>query len=140
MLVQYQQIDNRLKTCDDKMQTRDLLFSVMLMCKESQGKNTDQFVRIVSCAPESMTVLASDWTLNDLDRFCTTEQCSVLCVDPTFSLGEFNITVTTYRHPMLLNDNGKHPVLMGPIYDTQSSRHTTSLHLLWWPSDRLFAT
>ena len=49
------------------------LLSVMLVCKESQGKKNEAFLRIVSRAPEHMTVLVSDWTLNDLDRFCTTE-------------------------------------------------------------------
>ena len=94
---------------------RDPLFSVMLMCKESQGKKGEAFVRIVSCAPEPMTVLASDWTLNDLDRFCTTEHCTILCIDPTFNLGDFDVTVTTYRHPMLINSSGNHPVMMGPV-------------------------
>lgn len=35
--------------------------------------------------------------------------------DPTFSLGNFDVTVTTYQHPMLLNSKRKHPVMMGPI-------------------------
>ena len=95
---------------------KDPLFSIMLMCKESQGtKNDDAFVRIVSCAPEPMAVLASNWTLNDLDRFCTSPNCTVLCIDPTFSLGDFDVTVTTYRHLMLHNSSGKHPVMMGPL-------------------------
>ena len=62
-----------------------------------------------------MTVLASDWTLNDLDRFCTTEQCTVLCIDPTFNLGDFDVTITTYRHPILVNSSGNHPIMMGPV-------------------------
>ena len=95
---------------------KDPLFSIMLMCKESQGtKNDDAFVRIVSCAPEPMAVLVSNWTLNDLDRFCTSPHCTILCVDPTFSLGDFDVTVTTYRHLMLHNSSGKHPVMMGPL-------------------------
>ena len=78
---------------------KDPLCSVMVMCKESQGKHiANAFVRIVSCAPEPMTVLVCDWTLNDLERFCTTSQCTMLCIDPTFSLGDFDVTVTTYRH------------------------------------------
>ena len=47
---------------------KDPLYSVMVICKESQGKhNADAFVMIVSCAPEPRTVLACDWTLNDLE-------------------------------------------------------------------------
>ena len=57
----------------------------MLMFKESQGtKNDDAFVHIVSCTPEPMAVLASIWTLNDLDRFCTSPHCTILCIDLTF--------------------------------------------------------
>ena len=95
---------------------KDPLFSVMLICKRSQGKNSkNAFVRIVTCAPEPMTVLVSDWTLNDLERFCTISNCTVLCIDPTFSLGDFDVTVTTYKHPMLVNSSGNHPVMMGPV-------------------------
>ena len=95
---------------------KDPLFSVMLMCKESQGaRASDVFIRIVTCAPEPMAVLASDWTLNDLDRFCTKQGCTVFCINPTFSLGDFSVTVTTYRHLMLHNSDEKCPVMMGPI-------------------------
>ena len=97
---------------------KDPLFSVMLMCKESHGANaSDAFIRIVTCAPEPMpmAVLASDWTLNDLDRFCTKQRCTVFCIDPTFSLGDFSVTVATYRHLMLHNSDEKCPVMMGPI-------------------------
>ena len=106
--------DLRRRRDEIEVESDPLFIIIMLMCKESQGKKAEAFVRIVSCAPEPMTVLASNWTLNDLDRFCTKEQCSILCIDPTFSLGDFDVTVTTYRHPMLLNASGKHPIMMGP--------------------------
>ena len=67
---------------------KDPLFSVMLMCKESEGgKPQDAFVRIVTGAPEPMTVLAFNWSLNDVERFCTKH--TTLTVDPTFNLGDF---------------------------------------------------
>ena len=57
---------------------------------------------MVTNTPEPMTVLAFDWSLSDLERFCTDPQHHViLSVDPTFNLGSCNVTVTTYRHPML---------------------------------------
>lgn len=98
---------------------KDPLFSVMLMCKESEGnKLIDSFVRVVNGAPEPMAVLAFDWTLHDLERFCTIDQPdkSILTVDPTFNLGDFNVTVTTYRHPFLVNSSGKHPSMLGPLF------------------------
>ena len=71
----------------------------MLMCKEGEGsKSSDAFVRIVNAAPYPMMILAFDWTLDDLVRFCTLSgNFSVLSVDPTFSLGAFDVTVTTYN-------------------------------------------
>ena len=77
----------------------DPLFPLMIMCKESEGKKDQhgQFVRIVTNSPEPMAVLAFDWTLQDLQRFCPSKaQHTVLCVDPTFDLGSFHVTVMSY--------------------------------------------
>ena len=52
-----------------------------------------------------MMLIAMDYTLDDLVRFCTNPhnfRLSILGVDPTtFNLGEFDVTVTTYRHLLL---------------------------------------
>ena len=106
--------DMRRRREDDKehffSKKKDPLFSVMLMCKESEGgKAQDSFVRMVSGAPEPVTVLTYNWSLDDIDRFCTKGQCTVLSVDPTFNLGAFDATVTTYRHLLLTNSRGKKP-------------------------------
>ena len=101
---------------------KDPLYAVMLMCKESEGgKAQDSFVRIVTGAPEPMTVLTCDWSLYDIERFCTRDQCTVLSIDPTFNLGAFDVTVTTYRH-LLKNSVGKHPVFVGPIFVHQRKK------------------
>ena len=106
--------------------TKDPLFAVMTMCKEGEGKRTDDhFVRIVTGAPEPMAVLSFTWSLDDLERFCTGSNHVVLCVDPTFNLGDFFVTVTTYRHLMLTNSSGEHPVMMGPLFVHQCKRFST---------------
>ena len=101
----------------------DPLFPVMVMFKESEGANSDPsscFVRMVCNTPEPMTVLAFDWSLADIERFCTHPQHKViLSVDPTFNLGSFHVTVTTYRHRMLEyrhQRRGCHPVMFGPMF------------------------
>ena len=105
---------------------KDPLFAVMSMCKEIEGKGTaEHFVRIVTGAPEPMTVLCFDWSLNDLERFCTGKQHTVLSVDPTFNLGDFDVTVTTYRHLMLTNMSRNHPVIMGPLFIHQCKKFNT---------------
>ena len=110
----------------------DPLFPVMIMCKESEGANSDpssRFVRMVTNTPEPMTVLAFDWSLSDLERFCTDPQNHViLSVDPTFNLGSFHVTVTTYRHPMLEYKHqrrGHHPVMFGPMFIHQRKTFAT---------------
>ena len=77
-----------------KAQSNDPLLSVMIMCKESMS----HFVRTVTGAPDYMVFLSVDRTLDNLVRFCTNPILpSILTFDPTFSLGQFEVTVTTYE-------------------------------------------
>ena len=81
------------------------------MCKKSEGKGTaEHFVRILTRVPEPMTVLCFDWSFNELERFCTGEQHTLLPVDLTFNSGDFDVMVT-----VLTNMSGNHPVMMGPL-------------------------
>ena len=58
-----------------------------------------------------------DRQLNDMVSFCTNdEEFSVVGVDPTFNLGDFSVTVSTYRHLQLIDrTTKKHPVMLGPM-------------------------
>ena len=100
--------------------TSDSIFSLMMMCKEGEGsKSHDAFVRIVTGAPYPMMMLAFDRTLEDIVRFCTPDsRFSILGVDPTFNLGSFDVTVTTYRHLLLTipPHTCKNPVMIGPLF------------------------
>ena len=82
------------------------------MCKEEEEKKCkDAFVRMVNAAPFPMMLLAFDYTLDDLVRFCTAPTFSVFGVDPTFNVGNY-VTVTTYHHLLLEFDKthqGNHP-------------------------------
>ena len=64
-----------------------------------------------------MYILAYDWQLLDLATFCTEPSAfSVFGADPTFNLGRFNVTVTSFRHLKVVNrETGGHPTLVGPI-------------------------
>ena len=98
----------------------DVLAQVMRMCKESSGLSA--FVRSVEAAPEPMCILASDQQLADIERFCTGDLTSVLSIDPTFNLGSFYVTPTTYHNLLVTNKNGSHPILLGPtlIHQTKT--------------------
>ena len=95
------------------VQRSDVLAQVMHMCKESVG--SEMFVRSVEAAPEPMCILASDQQLKDLERFCTGDRTSVLCIDPMFNLGPFYVTPTTYQNVLVRNKSGNHPILLGPV-------------------------
>ena len=50
-------------------------------------------------------MLATSQQLADLEHFCTASPSSVLSVDPTFNLGPFYVTPTTYHN--LLVETGR---------------------------------
>ena len=100
------------------------------------SKSPDAFVRFVTGAPFPMVMLAFDWTLDNLVRFCTpSTSFSILGINPTFSLGDFDLTVTTYRHMLLTSkdDVRKHPTLIGPLFVHVKKllKHIISLCLPW---------
>ena len=65
--------------------------------------------------------LSFDRTMDNLERFCTdTNLPNVLTFDPTFNLGQFDVTVTTYKHPLLVfrypsEHSSEHPNLIVPV-------------------------
>ena len=92
------------------------LYSIMLQAQmEEKGK---KFIRDVKTYPEPAIVVATEQQLFDVERFCCNpEMFSILTVDPTFSLGDFDVTPTTYRHLLLYSKRTKQPpVLLGPTY------------------------
>ena len=79
-----------------------------LLMMTQQAKTSDRFVREIKAAPEPAIVVASDRQLDDLlvVRFCGTQsgaECSILTVDPTFTLRDFECTLITYRHLFLVS-------------------------------------
>ena len=73
---------------------------LLTQCKREQlQRNEKSFIRKVTSAPESRCVLGYNWLIEDL-IICRTNPQSlcVLGVDPTFNLGRFNVTVTTFRN------------------------------------------
>lgn len=74
------------------------------------------FVRNVHFEADSMSsVLFSDQQFYDLIRFCSLST-SILNIDTTFNLGDFYVTIMTYRHLGLYNPITKqNPTFFGPI-------------------------
>ena len=92
----------------------DNLFVVMQQAfTEDPSK---KFVRAVNATPKPAVVVATDSQLNDLVRFCTSPfEFSVLTADPTFCLGDFDVTLITYRNLFLQTKRLQQPpVIVGP--------------------------
>lgn len=54
-----------------------------------------------------------------------------MTVDPTFSLGDFDVTVVTYRHLLLHSKRGgRYPVFVGPICIHYRKTFATYLHFM----------
>ena len=90
------------------------LYSIMLQAQLEEG--SEKFIRDVKAYPKPAIVLASEQQLLDLEHFCcNAAHYSILTVDPTFSLGDFDVTPTTYRHLLLCSKRtSKPPVILGP--------------------------
>ena len=110
----------------DPIPHKDSLYEVMKSCVDGQSRS-DPFIRCVQAAPEATCVLASEYQLDDISRFCTNPlQFSVLGIDPTFNLGDFALTVTTYHHLMLVSRRTGQPAIMiGPMFAHQKKVLTT---------------
>ena len=78
---------------------------------------SSKFVRGIQAVPDPAIVVADDCQLNDMNRFCTSSsEFGIPTVDPTFSLGEFDVTPVTYRHLLLQTNRKKNtPVFLGPV-------------------------
>ena len=76
-----------------------------------------QFVRAMKTLREPAIVVGLDRQLDDLVRFCTEkDKFGILSVDPTFSLGAFNVTVVSYHHLLLQSRRSDNPpVFICPV-------------------------
>ena len=90
------------------------LYTVMLQAHlEDMDKKYSQDIKTY---PEPGLMLANDRQVNGLARFCCDPfKFCVITVDPTFCLGDFDVTPTSYHHLLLESvRTGKPPVIIGP--------------------------
>ena len=102
------QISNLRRNAD-----RDETTEILDLSKEQWQNPSTVFVRHISSGTEKAVFLANDRQLKDVERFCTEPQSfSILSVDPTYKIGNFYVTVTTYRHLMLYTSKDVHPLMI----------------------------
>ena len=93
----------------------DEIIELVDLCNREKNRS-DAFLGEVRTAPEFSAMLCNDRQLNDVYRFCAETNASVFGVDPTFNICNNNVTITTYKNPLLIvRSTGKHPVFIGPI-------------------------
>ena len=79
----------------------DEILALLLRAKSEDDGG--KFVQETKVSPEPAFVVAQEWQLDDLLRFCTpAEEFSILTIDPTFNLVEFYVTPTNYLQVWLL--------------------------------------
>ena len=79
----------------------------------SKGNNPNAFVRDVHNGDDFSIFLASNQQLQNLKCFCLEGCWSILDVDPTFNICDYN--VLTYNYPLLVDKTtNQHPVMIGP--------------------------
>ena len=104
---------------------KDLIYDLL----QQRFGSLKDFVRNVSFDDAVSCVLFTDQQLYDIERFCTNRGSttnSVFGVDPTFNLGNFYVTVTTYENLLRVNrKTGKHPVFIGPMLVHQKRTYET---------------
>ena len=117
-LSRYKDVRKRArKTLSENADDDDPWFRLLVESKKQASTRSTAFIRDVRIAPEPLCVMTSDRQLNDLKRFCCNPvQFRPFTVDPTFDIGQFNVTPITYQHLVLENKReGKHPSLIGPV-------------------------
>ena len=103
-----------------------------VIMQQAQAEDpSSKFVRGIQAVPDPAIVVADDCQLNDMNHFCTSRsEFGMLTVDPTFSLGEFDVTPVTYRHLLLETNRKKNTlVYLGPVLIHYRKTFTTYLFL-----------
>jgi hypothetical protein len=107
-------IRRRQKKGTSSSNTTDELAVVMQKAYLEDGDKC--FIREMKTLREPAIIVALDRQLDELVRFCTEEKFGILTVDPTFSLGDFDVTITAYRQLILrCRRSSEHPVFIGPV-------------------------
>ena len=120
--------------CKKTLQQSPLTYSsdpMQDLVEEEQIGQPEQFVQSIRLVPHPIIVLFNKSQLDDLQQFCaTSEKASVLGIDVTFNLGKFYVTVCAFQNFRVINEHGKHPVMIGPTL-IHSSKDQSNFDILF---------
>ena len=113
---QIKNFQNQYKSSLPSAKNKDDIAVVMDMFAQQAQDLENMFVNELETDPEVLVFIATRDQLRDMERCCTdpTHFC-VVGVDATFNVGNFYLTMTSYRNLKLETKDGHHPVLLGPV-------------------------
>ena len=108
---------------------QDTIIEITDLAQMEKG-TSKEFIRDVNLVPELSVFVASNLQLKDIERYCTKVSLfSILGIDPTYNIGSYYVTVTTYRHLLFETVEGANPVFLGP-YLMHSGKEYNSYYRL----------
>ena len=94
-----------------------------VICVEEMTKTHEfvQSVKHIKGMNHPVITLFTEQQINDIKRFCCTEDAGVLGMDKTYNLGEFHVTRTVYIDKSVKRREGSkdHPICFGPTRTRQ---------------------
>ena len=98
--------------------SKDEIFDLLQLLKEHQNEPDGGFLREVVLSSTPCAVLATQEQLDHLVYCCCNLTQSVpMCIDATFNLGNFYVTIITYKNLVLKHSMKlSHPVFIGPVF------------------------
>ena len=93
-------------------QTKDPVDDLLVYAR----KREEKIVLRHEDMPTDLWILGTKVMCDDLGRFTSSEELShPICIDPTFNMGQFEVTPVVYKHLFLTSKRtGKNPVFLGP--------------------------
>ena len=96
----------------------DPIFELLQQCKMDLTPGGRKFIRSVNFETSPSCVIATDAQLQNVVRFCTNQgpHC-ILGIDPTFNLGKFYVTITTFVYTHVVKKGTMEaPTFFGPMF------------------------
>lgn len=96
----------------------DPIFELLQQCKMDLAPGGRKFIRSVNFETSPSCVIATDTQLQNVVRFCANQgpHC-ILGIDPTFNMGKFYVTVTTFAYMHVVKKGTMvAPTFFGPMF------------------------
>ena len=112
-----------------KAPEKDEIFDLLSLLKEHQSMEDGGFLREVQIGSTPCAILTTKRQLENILMYCCqSNHFSVFGIDATFELGDFYVTLTTYKNPSLRNcRTNSEPVFLGPAF-IHMERRTQDYH------------